>query len=144
MFPILPPIAPPHAAPKAPKIVLRAPCMSQPKGERGRNLLRYVLAGARTSRTRSAAWVRRHGTREMMAILWRESEWGCTGPHFPRSRRSTAFGVAGFLNQTWYDVGVRKTNDVHGQIEACFRYLDVRYHGQPSYALAFHRKHGWF
>ena len=126
-------------APKAPKTVLHAPSMRQPKAERRRNLLRYVLAGVHTSRTKAAKWVRRNGTAEIMSIAWRESEWGQTGAHFPHSHRSTAYGLFGLLDGTRRDLGLRKTSDPHAQIEHGLRYCDSRFGGDFSRALRFHK-----
>jgi hypothetical protein len=68
-----------------------------------------------------------------------ESGWNPTA----QNPKSTAYGIAQFLDGTWQGVGYRKTSDPYVQIEAGLAYIRQRY-GSPAAALAFHRKHGWY
>lgn len=85
--------------------------------------------GVRGSRSRSA----------MVEIAHKESTFRPT----TRNKRSTAYGLYGFLNSTWKGTGVKKTDCPNCQTEAAMRYIKARY-GTPEKALAFHRKHGWY
>lgn len=73
-------------------------------------------------------------------IIYKESSFNpkCRDP------RSSAYGLAGFLNQQWKDQHVQKTSDPVKQIEAMYKYIDMRYKGDPWRAYSFWRKHGWY
>ncbi len=94
-------------------------------------------AKARVIETFGSGWL------EFEAIIAKESRWEVWGPHYPKSKLSSAMGACGFLNQTWKDMGYIKTTDPYVQIDACIKYAKVRY-GNPQKALAFHKKIGWW
>lgn len=80
----------------------------------------------------------------MNTIIAKESNnWKVTTAHYPKSKKSTAYGLCGFLNATWKTTKVKKTSDPYKQIDACLEYVKERY-GTPSKALAFHNKNHWF
>lgn len=60
-----------------------------------------------------------------------------------RDPRSTAYGLYGFLNSTWKDTGIPKSDCPTCQTIAALKYVEKRY-GSPEKALAFHRRHGWY
>lgn len=60
-----------------------------------------------------------------------------------RNPRSTAYGLAQFLNSTWKGTGIKKTKDPIMQIRAMYRYVRNRY-GSAAKALSFHRRKGWY
>jgi hypothetical protein len=74
--------------------------------------------------------------------LWdRESGWNPTA----QNPRSTAFGIAQFLNGTWSGVGASKTSDPYAQIDAGLSYIAGRKQlGSPSGALRFHDRNNWY
>lgn len=76
-------------------------------------------------------------------IVEKESQWKVLGLHYPISKKSSATGLCGFLNQTWIDYGYKKTEDPYIQIDACLDYIEKRYKN-PREALIFHDRHGWF
>lgn len=75
----------------------------------------------------------------MVSIAKRESNYRST----TRTKRSTAYGLYGFLNSTWRGVGVKKTACPYCQTEAAIAYIKRRY-GSTDRALAFWRKHHWY
>ena len=77
------------------------------------------------------------------AVVNKESTWETTTAHYPTTKKSTAHGLCGFLNQTWVDTGFTKTDDPYTQIDACMVYISQRYKS-PSKALEFHQKNGWY
>lgn len=56
---------------------------------------------------------------------------------------SSAYGLFGFLNSTWRNVGIPKTDQPVLQIRAVIRYVNSRY-GSFSDAVAFHRRNGYY
>lgn len=65
--------------------------------------------------------------------LWlRESGWRSTA----QNPRSTAYGIAQFLDRTWATVGARKTPDPEAQVRAGLVYVERRY-GSPCEAWRF-------
>jgi hypothetical protein len=69
-------------------------------------------------------------------IIHSESSWKVNGEHYDNQSFSTAFGLAGFLNSTWEDVGCIKSSDVRNQINCGIKYIDWKY-GTPTKALDF-------
>jgi len=57
--------------------------------------------------------------------------------------RSTAFGIAQFLNGTWAGTGFQKSTNPQIQIQAGLTYIKSRY-GNPRNALAFHLRNNWY
>lgn len=101
---------------------------------------------SRTSMTRIVGEVAsRHGVRGsrshdlMVGIARRESNYKPT----TRNRKSSAYGLFGFLNSTWKGTGVVKTTCPHCQTEAAMRYIKRRY-GTIEKAYAFWLKHKWY
>ena len=76
-------------------------------------------------------------------IVEKESNWEVLGHHYPISKKSSASGLCGFLDQTWIDYGYEKTEDPYIQIDACIDYIENRYE-LPSKALKFHKRKNWF
>lgn len=78
------------------------------------------------------------GWSEFETIVGKESrQWTVFTAHYPKSKKSSAHGLCGFLNQTWFDTGFEKTDDPYVQVDACIEYVKKRY-GNPQKALAFH------
>lgn len=57
--------------------------------------------------------------------------------------RSSAFGIAQFLNGTWAGTGIQKTTNPQQQIMAGLMYIKSRY-GNPRNALAFHNSNNYY
>lgn len=83
------------------------------------------------------------------AIISKESmHWKVTGPHYPSGYtkegiRSSAYGLGGFLDATWENVGCKKTDDPFIQVECTARYIIDRYE-TPEKAWRFHQGHDWY
>lgn len=75
----------------------------------------------------------------MYRLAYKESSWRST----LRNKRSTAYGLFQFLNQTWKDVGIPKTNCPYCQAEGAILYIKQRYK-TPTRALQFHNSRGWY
>lgn len=76
-----------------------------------------------------------------LKLLWqKESEWS----PLAQNPTSTAYGIAQFLDQTWHDMGLEKTDNAYLQIEAGLLYIDKRYDGSPCMAWEFHQLNGWY
>lgn len=60
-----------------------------------------------------------------------------------QNKKSTAFGMAQFLDSTWQGTGIKKTSDPIQQAEAMCIYIRNRY-GSPSKTLQFHQANGWY
>ena len=59
--------------------------------------------------------------------------------------KSSAYGLCGFLDQTWKDTGFIKTKDPYVQIDACIVYIQNRpLYKSPQKAWEFHLKNNWF
>lgn len=74
-------------------------------------------------------------------IIQKESNWTHNKEHNPSL--SSAYGLGGFLNSTWENVGCVKTDDVYVQITCTIKYTQMRY-GSASKALLFHTQNGWY
>ena len=101
---------------------------------------------SRTSMTGIVSGVAsRHGERSgrshglMVDIARRESNYKPT----TRNKRSSAYGLFGFLNSTWKGTGIQKTNCPYCQTEAAMRYIKRRY-GTIEKAYDFWLKHRWY
>ena len=68
-----------------------------------------------------------------------ESGWRNTA----QNPRSTAYGIAQFLDSTWAGTGIIKTSDPKLQIQAGFIYIENRF-GTPCQALKFRLAKGWY
>lgn len=78
--------------------------------------------------------------------LWScESSWNNTA----QNPKSTAYGIAQFLNSTWNLPGLRgtgckKTSDAKEQIRCGLEYIAATQYKTPSRALEFHYKNNWY
>lgn len=75
----------------------------------------------------------------MVRISWHESRWTPTA----QNKRSSAYGLYQFKNQTWGSTGIRKTSDPLLQTRAALRYMLRRYR-TPSRASSFRDRKGWY
>lgn len=76
---------------------------------------------------------------DLLSLVQRESSFRPDA----QNPSSTAYGLFQFLDSTWAGTGVQKTSDPLKQILAGFKYIQDRY-GDPSSAMAFHRRNGWY
>jgi len=81
-------------------------------------------------------------------IIVKESRWRVFNAHYPSGYtktgiKSSAYGLCGFLDQTWKDMGYKKTADPYTQVSACLDYIKARYKN-PNKALQFHLKHNYY
>lgn len=76
---------------------------------------------------------------KLKRIAYRESSYNVSS----RSQSSTAYGLWGFLNSTWKNVGFRKTNCPYCQTRAALRYIKRRYKSIDK-AWNHHLKHHWY
>lgn len=97
------------------------------------------------------------GWDEFEAIIVRESNnWTVFTAHYPSGYarikqkdgtyklvKSSAFGLAGFLNSTWQTVGCEKTDDPYTQIDCAVVYIQDRY-GTPQKAWQHHKLRNWY
>ncbi|MGY2003476.1 aggregation-promoting factor C-terminal-like domain-containing protein [Blastococcus sp. SYSU DS1024] len=74
-----------------------------------------------------------------------ESLWGKESGWNPNAQnpRSTAYGIAQFLDSTWAGTGIAKTSDGYRQIDAGLIYINNRY-GSPCGAWAHSQSTGWY
>ncbi|MDP5181978.1 transglycosylase SLT domain-containing protein [Blastococcus sp. BMG 814] len=74
-----------------------------------------------------------------------ESLWGKESGWNPDAQnpRSTAYGIAQFLDSTWAGTGIAKTSDGYRQIDAGLIYINNRY-GSPCGAWAHSQSKGWY
>lgn len=82
------------------------------------------------------------------AIIQKESSWTVTTAHYPTGIapsgvRSSAHGLAGFLDSSWETVGCVKTDNAKVQITCAITYIAQRY-GTPKKAIQFHAKNNWY
>ena len=94
---------------------------------------------------------------EFERIIAKESlDWTVTTAHYPsgyalikqedgtyKKIKSSAFGLGGFLDDTWDDVGCVKTADPYIQIDCAIKYVNARY-GNPQVALKHHLTWNWY
>ena len=82
-------------------------------------------------------------------IIDQESgHWTILGAHYPSGYtksgvKSSAYGLAGFLDSTWATVGCKKTSDPYTQIDCAIEYISERY-GTPEKAWAHHKLKNWY
>lgn len=75
-------------------------------------------------------------------IISKESRnWTVTTEHNPSL--SSAYGLGGFLDSTWDDVGCVKTADEKEQIRCTVLYIESRY-GNPIEAWRMHGIQNWY
>ncbi|MCF6745535.1 lytic transglycosylase domain-containing protein, partial [Blastococcus sp. KM273128] len=74
-----------------------------------------------------------------------ESLWGKESGWNPNAQnpRSTAYGIAQFLDSTWAGTGIAKTSDGYRQIDAGLIYINNRY-GSPCGAWGHSQSVGWY
>jgi len=72
-------------------------------------------------------------------LIQRESNWR----NEAQNPKSSAFGLAQFLNSTWQTVGCEKTTDKFIQIDCAIKYVEKVYK-TPEMAIKFHNKKGWY
>ena len=100
-----------------------------------RELTDALYAASRRERT----LLDRGALRDAKHIIWRES----TNDVLCRTRKSSSFGLAGFLDSTWRSTRIAKTRCPVCQLRAFLRYVHARF-GTVSRAYAFHRRHGYY
>jgi hypothetical protein len=86
---------------------------------------------------------KRHREREWICLdnLWtQESQWDATA----QSSESTAYGIAQFIDQTWTQTGIAKTDDPKKQIEAGLIYIEQRYDNSPCLAWEHSQRKGFY
>ena len=72
-------------------------------------------------------------------IIQKESSWNPNA----QNKRSTAYSLFQFLDQTWKSYGCVKNNDVDNVTRCGIKYIQKRY-GTPVGAKAHHLKKGWY
>ena len=72
-------------------------------------------------------------------LIMLESKWDSDA----QNKRSTAYGLAQFVDQTWDLVGVEKSADFRIQLIAAQKYVMMRY-GSWVKALEHHKQYGWY
>ena len=72
-------------------------------------------------------------------LIDRESKWDSNA----QNPKSTAYGLAQFLDKTWDLVGVEKSADYRIQLIAAQKYVIMRY-GSWVKALEHHKQYGWY
>jgi hypothetical protein len=68
-----------------------------------------------------------------------ESSWNSDA----QNKRSTAYGLAQFVDKTWDLVGIEKSADYRIQLIAAQKYVMMRY-GSWVKALEHHKQYGWY
>ena len=68
-----------------------------------------------------------------------ESKWDSDA----QNPKSTAYGLAQFVDKTWDLVEIEKSNDYRIQLIAAQKYVMMRY-GSWVKALEHHKKYGWY
>ena len=72
-------------------------------------------------------------------LIDRESKWDSDA----QNPKSTAYGLAQFLDKTWDLVGIEKSADYRIQLIAAQKYVIMRY-GSWVKALEHHKQYGWY
>jgi hypothetical protein len=73
--------------------------------------------------------------------LWsQESQWN----PYAQNPNSTAYGIAQFLDQTWKQTGINKTDDAKKQIDAGLIYIEQRYKESPCLAWEHSQRKGYY
>jgi hypothetical protein len=97
---------------------------------------RRVSASAR-SYARSMVSVKEYEALHELIDL--ESSWNSDA----QNKRSTAYGLAQFVDKTWDLVGIEKSADYRIQLIAAQKYVMMRY-GSWVKALEHHKQYGWY
>lgn len=84
-------------------------------------------------------------------IISRESRnWTVNTAHYPTGytadgTKSSAYGLGGFLDRTWGDVGCVKTDDMYEQVRCAILYIEKRpAYGTPQKAWEWHLQNNWY
>jgi hypothetical protein len=72
-------------------------------------------------------------------IIQKESSWNINA----QNKRSTAYSLFQFLDQTWKSYGCIKNNDVENVTQCGIKYIKKRY-GTPVEAKVHHIRKGWY
>jgi soluble lytic murein transglycosylase-like protein len=72
-------------------------------------------------------------------LIMLESSWNPNA----QNKKSTAYGLGQFIDQTWDVVGIEKSADYRIQLIASHKYVMDRY-GSWVKALAHHKQYGWY
>jgi hypothetical protein len=86
---------------------------------------------------------KRQREREWICLdnLWtQESQWNADA----QNPESTAYGIAQFIDQTWNQTGIDKTDDPKKQIEAGLIYIEQRYDSSPCLAWEHSQRKGYY
>jgi membrane-bound lytic murein transglycosylase MltF len=86
---------------------------------------------------------KRQREREWICLdnLWtQESQWNADA----QNPESTAYGIAQFIDQTWNQTGINKTDDPKKQIEAGLIYIEQRYDSSPCLAWEHSQRKGYY
>lgn len=86
---------------------------------------------------------KRHTEREWICLdnLWtQESQWNSDAQH----PESTAYGIAQFIDQTWTQTGIAKTENPYKQIDAGLIYIEQRYENSPCLAWEHNQRKGYY
>jgi muramidase (phage lysozyme) len=75
----------------------------------------------------------------LQELIMLESSWNPEA----QNPKSTAYGLAQFLDKTWELVGVEKSADYRIQLIAAQKYVIMRY-GSWVKALEHHKQYGWY
>jgi LysM repeat protein len=75
----------------------------------------------------------------LVALWGKESGWNPNA----QNPRSTAYGIAQFLDSTWAGTGIAKTSDGYRQIDAGLIYINNR-HGSPCGAWSHFQSRNWY
>ncbi len=72
-------------------------------------------------------------------LIMLESSWNPNA----QNKKSTAYGLGQFIDQTWDVVGIEKSADYRIQLIASHKYVMMRY-GSWVNALEHHKQYGWY
>ena len=75
----------------------------------------------------------------LQELIMLESSWNPKA----QNKKSTAYGLGQFLDQTWELVGIEKSDDYRIQLIATHKYVMDRY-GSWVKALEFHKANGYY
>lgn len=75
----------------------------------------------------------------LQELIMLESSWNPEA----QNKKSTAYGLGQFLDQTWELVGIEKSDDYRIQLIATHKYVMDRY-GSWVKALEFHKANGYY
>lgn len=86
---------------------------------------------------------KRRTEREWICLdnLWtQESQWNPDA----QNPESTAYGIAQFIDQTWKQTGIDKTDNAKKQIDAGLIYIEQRYKESPCLAWEHSQRKGFY